>query len=570
MSVKHIVTIIRLLALLFSFYGYIQFISKKIKLEFVIAVIFSGIGSVMFLAGILNILPEVTATIFLIGLILGGVSIRNRESAIGLISVGTVFFGIMGIFFLVLLYNDKFVNYDSFSHWATVLKVMLLENRFPNFLDTVNIGFQSYPLGSASFIYYIVKIAGITSEWMQMYAQIILMIGMVICLFAFVKKIDSIILAVIVSIMLLCSNTEFNDLLVDTLLPLTGLSTMSFCIYYKNDLQKKGLWVIAFNTLLISIKNSGIFFVIVTIVYILICSKDYGKDALKILLVQIFSPFIFLLLWKKHVSLVYQTGMMAKHSMSIQNFKTVFLRKSIIDIKDITLEVLKNVFTLSNPIIYLFVFCVLLYFLHKVFIQKSSKVELQIFLIALLTYIFYLFGLLGMYIFSMPLKEAVNLNGYNRYYRTILIFVVGIVTISILENEKNYKGIHYRLLIPLWILVFYCTLIPRFSYYKKQIIPQLRIQYDELICEYAVPQRASYIVILEKSNQGYLGYMSKYLLLPKDIIFCDSSKDGQEILKTKWKEFDYLIVYDSSEEIFQWTEKTFHTKESVINLSNYK
>lgn len=81
MSVKHIVTIIRLLALLFSFYGYIQFISKKIKLEFVIAVIFSGIGSVMFLAGILNILPEVTATIFLIGLILGGyqLEIENQQ-----------------------------------------------------------------------------------------------------------------------------------------------------------------------------------------------------------------------------------------------------------------------------------------------------------------------------------------------------------------------------------------------------------------------------------------------------------------------------------------------------------
>lgn len=42
-----------------------------------------------------------------------------------------------------------FVWYDNFSHWALVVKNMLLTDRFPTFLDT-RIIFQEYPMGSAS------------------------------------------------------------------------------------------------------------------------------------------------------------------------------------------------------------------------------------------------------------------------------------------------------------------------------------------------------------------------------------------------------------------------------------
>ena len=74
-----VVKIIRVLILVLSFYGYIQSVRKKVKLEFSIGIIFSAIGSVMFLAGILNIMKEAAILISLCGLVLAIQSIYKRE-----------------------------------------------------------------------------------------------------------------------------------------------------------------------------------------------------------------------------------------------------------------------------------------------------------------------------------------------------------------------------------------------------------------------------------------------------------------------------------------------------------
>ena len=52
--------LIRLFILLLSCYGYIQYLRKTVRLEFCIGLLFSGIGSALFLAGILNLLREAT------------------------------------------------------------------------------------------------------------------------------------------------------------------------------------------------------------------------------------------------------------------------------------------------------------------------------------------------------------------------------------------------------------------------------------------------------------------------------------------------------------------------------
>ena len=179
-----VVKIIRLLILVISFYGYIQTVQKKVKLEFSIGIIFSAIGSTMFLAGILNIMKEAAILICLFGIVLAIQSVYKREKIQSIICTGTIFFLVTCVFFAFLLYGNKFLDYDNFSHWALVEKTLLSKNRFPNFMDS-NIMFQSYPPGSASYIYYISKITGIHSEWMQMYAQTTLMSGSLINLFAF-------------------------------------------------------------------------------------------------------------------------------------------------------------------------------------------------------------------------------------------------------------------------------------------------------------------------------------------------------------------------------------------------
>ena len=59
-----ILSAVRLLLLAVSFYGYVQWVSQKLRVEFSIGVVFCATGSALFFAGILNVLPEATATIF--------------------------------------------------------------------------------------------------------------------------------------------------------------------------------------------------------------------------------------------------------------------------------------------------------------------------------------------------------------------------------------------------------------------------------------------------------------------------------------------------------------------------
>ena len=93
----------QLLVLLLSCYGYLQYLRKYLRPEFCISLLFSGVGSVLFLAGILNLLREAVWCIWLGGLLLAGQSVSRKESVKNLLCFGTVFFLVFAVFFLFLL-----------------------------------------------------------------------------------------------------------------------------------------------------------------------------------------------------------------------------------------------------------------------------------------------------------------------------------------------------------------------------------------------------------------------------------------------------------------------------------
>lgn len=84
--------IIRIILLLFSLYGYSQYLFSrlKIKAELIMPILLSFFGSAIFLGGLLNITKETAAVIFLLGVILCAVSVKRRYSPSGLITGGTV------------------------------------------------------------------------------------------------------------------------------------------------------------------------------------------------------------------------------------------------------------------------------------------------------------------------------------------------------------------------------------------------------------------------------------------------------------------------------------------------
>lgn len=544
-----IVQLLRLILLILSFYGYIQYFRKKIEINLTIGFIFSSIGSLMFLAGILNILREMALVIFIGGLLLAAVSVLHKESIRNVLSSGTIFFFIAGIFFFFLLYGSKFLHYDNFSHWAVAPKIMIQNDRFPNFRDR-NYMFTSYPLGSASFIYYMSWISGIASEWFQMYAQALLMVGLLAGLFSFSKQIIPICLAGFCGVVLLCGNTNFVDLLVDTLLPLVGLGGVLVCLFYREYIDEKIAYLIPYTVFLVAVKNSGVFFVLIIVCLALYYLKN--KKHFKSWLLLVLPPIICLLLWQRHADYVFVAGMSSKHAMSLANYSAVFNGKTAKEIVEIVKQILKQTLSLTNAGMQLLIVAVIIWLLWRVVLKGKNVMIQELALLTVLSYFAYQIGIIGMYIFSMPLIEASQLAGYTRYHCTILIFISGLVSVEALlcfqgkDGSRFIKSCRIGCMVSLALVLVLVT-SPNFSYLQKQNLEGTeRKHFDMLIQENHVSPDMRYAILTgEARNDGeYLSFMTKYLLNPVSFTLVSDSN----IANITWENYDYVILFGETPE----------------------
>ena len=564
-----IMFLLRGFLLILSFYGYIQYLQKRIRLEFTISILFCGIGSVMVFAGILNILPETAWVIFAFGIYLAVKSLRRKERIMNVLSIGTVFWVVLSAFFLLLLHGSEFTHYDNFSHWAVAPKIMIRYHRFPNFSNQ-NLTFAAYPLGSASFIYYITKILGITSEWVQMYAQAVLMTGMLISMFAFCEKPYQALLAGLGSLLLLCGNTSFVDLLVDSLLPITALSAMAFCIYYGRDLVRRMWAVVPYSIFLLSIKNSGILFAVILLYYTW-RSTRLENITLKKWLFVLIPPASALILWQKHVDLVFSDGLLSKHSMSVSNYSYIFVEKNFSEIITIVQKMVFQTCSFSNRALWALLFGLVLCVFFKYLVPESGQTMKKTFLLAVAVYVLYQLGTLGMYLFSMPGSEALSLAGYSRYHQTIVMYVTGLIIIETMQGLAELQSTPFRTIRSIATVIvaltfIYYTLAPNLSFYRKQNLEKTeRYKFDQLIAQYDIQEGLSYLILAseDRNDGGYLYFMSKYLLDPAYVLI----QPGKNLSQIHLSDFDYVIAFEETDEIWAFlSEISSANPAPVVNL----
>lgn len=546
---KEILFSLRMLLLLFSLYGCIRFLSRYFRIEFCFGICFSLVGSTLFLAGMLNLLREAAWAIFLLGLFLAGRSVKQKQSARVLLCPGVAFFLGMGVVLLFLLRGSIFTGYDNFSHWGLVAKILTRFDRFPNFSDR-NVMFDSYPLGSASFIYFISEILGNSSEWVMMYAQAMLMVGMLVSLFPFAQGWLQSLAALVCALFLLCGNNSFFDLLVDSLLPIVALSGLAVCTYEGDKLSEK-LWVlIPYSVFLVSIKNSGTLFV----VFLLGCAwllLPERRRSLKTWLPLLAVPVAVLFLWQKHVSMVFVEGLMSKHSMSPRYLYNMLERKTLADLGSIIAAMAKAVFTLTNPALWMLLFGLLLYLAARRL--ELGKKPGQLLLVAAVSYVCYQIGTLGTYILSMPLDEALRLASYSRYHQSILMFTAGLLFLETLTVVNALPEVRWsKMLRPavtavMLVLCFQC-IHPHLGFFHRQnSVGSERVKYDNLIETYDIKADGTYLILVqdERNDYGYLDHMTMYLLDPSYYLVLRESQ-----LETAQTDgFNYVIAFEQSEEI---------------------
>lgn len=572
-------TLLKLGIFMLSNFGYWEFFRHKCKIgvyylpAFTIAAQFM----VLFAAGLLNLLGQAATVMYLFGLLLFAAALRREKKAL-LLPYLNWGYGVLVIatgMILLAVKGKEFATYDNFSHWAIVVKTMLNADRFPNFMDSA-IQFQSYPLGASAYIYYFCKMI-YSGESMQMLAQAFMMLCMMLPWFAILKKNSAAgtLFLVLMANFLLCYNVEIYDLPVDTLLPLAGMAAMLFlyreCLE-KPDSQTNHIYcAIPFLCLLSQIKSSGVFFVAAAAVLLLVTIKK-KEDILPHCAVCA-SPLVMMYLWSRHCDYVFTNASTSKHSIDLENYSIVFGEKGAEDIRMIIKGVLEYAVS-RRELIFLVLWIAVLGILAFAAQRSVPKTYVKFVAGVLGIYAVYTVGLIGMYLFSMPLAEAFG--SMERYMKTIdiavyyLIVCYALFLVSKFDRQRMRAAVSallVLLMIGTWRIYFggFVSALQQndtqsLTYKgKRDALQTLLEEYDVPLC------RSYFLCIPEYSSYEY--YVCQYLMDSTDIY---NPKITEAAQMESAQYYEYAVILDEGNPIIeQWLQENYpdQAEERVIYLN---
>ncbi|MEK3705494.1 hypothetical protein MKY87_15460 [Paenibacillus sp. FSL R7-0198] len=441
--------------LIFSFLGYMQVVRKALSLrwEFIPVFVFSSIACFVFLSGLAGQLFTGSLVILIAGLLFYGgmLFLRLRRGASLRMSFSIFQFSFLaGTFvFLLLLFQNQLTHYDNFSHWAIVLKQMLSTDAFPT-PDSNLIDFKNYPLGTSSFIYYVCRFMG-HSQSVMLLAQGLLIFSCFYAMFGIVSEKKRFLLYAFLGLGL-STLSFFNltiritNLLVDFLLPIYALAILAVIYQYRNEIQKACIVVLPLAGLLTIIKSTGIIFAAIGLIFLVYSwlkhkQKFSWKTALAVV-GTICGALIPYFGWSWRMATVFQ-GIDNKFDVATSGIQA---GKTPEQMRDILWTFLKASTDLTTrPVIGIVIFQ-LIAIAASVFaiVVLKKKWNLWKALIALdVVLLLYYAGILVLYLFSMPLDEAIVLAGFERYASSIVVlFAGGLVLCAAIDLERSF---HYRI-----------------------------------------------------------------------------------------------------------------------------
>lgn len=553
---------IKLFLLLLSLLGYIFYVQKKgIVLCFSPIIAISSLSLAMFMAGLLNIMPLAAAGLFIGGLLLFCQTVRGKHLSVSRHRSMCVFFLVAYFFFAFRLRNTQVNWYDNFSHWALVVRDMLKTNHLPNFASYL-VGFQSYPTGVSGFIYYICKILDST-EGSMLFGQSLILLSCLCVLFAYADRCPGFSIAVIImgSVYLLCICVPVTELCIDTLFSLVAIASFGIIFYYRNDRYKAWVCTAITMSLLTLAKTSGMFFVLTHCVLLLLIETQTAKSMEKsvklrriasLLSLSLGVPLFGYFLWNRHVDICFPAGNLSKHSLSPAYLISVFSSKNTGETSQLISNFFHRLACPGNELKVLvsfsvvFLICILW---RKTKLKQSPRYDIFLFGWCVFSYVFYLVGMLGMYLFAMPYVEALKLASFDRYLYTITSYIVGITLIYLLDAVGTDMDRHHILKLATAVfvlfLVFSSPSIIRVLFRgdiitaEKQLLISAKKDYnipDESIC-----------YITGEGDYSYLYVLSRYELWSGNLVFGDGP--SPDAYSQFLQDYEYLIVVEETEAI---------------------
>lgn len=583
-------TAIRILILLLSFLGYCIALRKKdIPMPFVPILVMTGAGSLLFLAGILNMLPHTVAL-----LLLGGLLCAFREkiwhsfgSLSGYDRICFAIFAGISLFFAWRLQGTKPLHYDNFTHWMRIVQDVLSNNRFPNFQSEL-IEFQSYPAGAAAFAYLFCKVTGLGSDAAVLFSQAVIMAAALCSMLASLPKfrLSGLLVFLLGCIFCIVVNPVADEamlnivpgfvgisiceMLPDTLLSVLSIASAAIVIYYRKT-PVQGAWLsLPVQIYLISVKNSGLFLILFNTALLLYWAYHFQQktklarhlSAAKLAVIHSGIPLFIFLLWNRHVDMVFASGTTSKHAVSLYNYRGMLGGKGISGILEILAVFLKRFFSWSDSwfllIVCLFLF-VGIYFLQRKYSKQTAKNTLLVFCGVVAVYVIFMIALVMMYLVSMDYGEAIRLACYDRYEKTIIAYLVGIIaifllyTLSALEAPKAVPII--AVISSALMLLPLLPRLPDLFIRQNPYEGSVRQYMEQAKQDYAIADGARCLVCVDSTEErdvGYSGYLGQYVFWSREVRICYTPECDLQTLASMAANYDYLIIQSQTPVIQQF------------------
>ena len=548
----------------FSSLGYWEVLRSKTETNvYFLPILTVAIQScLLILGGLVNALGAAAWGVFFLGFALLGWMLWQEKGRNWRYyrSWGYGFF-LVGILLTAIYLRSKvFTHNDNFTHWAIVVKRLLTSDRFPILTDT-EIGFPYYPLGSSVYIYYFCKMIG-RSEPMQMLAQSYMMLASFLALFACAKRSCAVAGAVLTCVvaMIFGYSIRINELLVDTLLPLVGMAAVLYVLvtFSRDETRptpgRHAVWVlIPLLVWLAQIKNSGMLFSYLAVALLIFYPRwDMGQLWQK--LAAAAAPAVGNFLWSSHCAGVFPQELQEKHAMTAGNYAETFAEKTTENMIWIAEKTVR--FMLSREgVFWILVWLAMLGLLT--FLLRSAMKKQYFWLLGSVAvmHVVYMAGMVGMYLFSMPIDEAMGLASIERYSRTLDIAVYYLITSYgfCLISKAERKA--FAALAGGALMLLSVATVKEMPDSRPWMTLDHRISVERNIREYGIEANCSYyICIPDYDDHHYFKLVHNFLLGKMPV--AQKITDAAQLEEARG--YDYLINMDVDNPIIQtWIAENY-------------
>lgn len=566
-----------------SMWGWLFIVYRKGKIPilFVPVVTSVGISLLLYAGALTGMLNPSSWLVVGAGLLGFGFFIKNvaeKNVSFPAPTLFSVCFGSGILIFTVLTLGFRFEHYDNFSHWAMIVKSMLITDQLPDAGNEL-VTFKNYPPGCAVFIYYVCKFLG-NAQGVMLLAQNSILFSCFLAVFGIIKEKQRFLLYSFLGmgcslLSYLNLTIRINNLLVDFLLPLLAMAAIAFVYQSRDSLWKTSLCTALILGFTCIVKNTGIVFAgFVLAYYIWNIGKKKGIAAwIKAVTVcmTVCLALIPYAVWNLYVRCRF-SGIEQKFQLAFGKQESLAVSKE--QYGQITEEFVKAAFSISNRAILAFFLCniaaVLAVLFVRIFLKKQWELGRVLVVVDLMAILYHI-GILGLYLFSMPEEEAVRLAGFDRYACSIMVLAAGLLfmqaTIDMehsfavrIEGNGTYRAFsspaaklryQYMVLATMMIGVnFLYSEINGLLYIQSNYSQSLAGRMETLAgdrWQEEEDQRKYFVAASDREGQvsnGEVYYVSRYFLNAPNVEVTERLDAGN--MDEIKKEYDVLIILDES------------------------